>query len=312
MVWGLFPSDPHSGEDGYYIFCKGTYKVGRKGCEVIINKDKGVSRVHAEIYVDSMATPNANISKLDVIPAPVRIRDGSKYGTVITRSVGLKEKIHEFPNKEANMKDGDLISFGTGNATYRFSLVPLVFFVYCSGKVSPSLEDKVSAIDEGRSYEGGSNERDSGGSDEGDLPKRDLGLSSGDLMKGDQAKGALNEVYVLVEGKLLLDSLGISLHYSSTLFYICKKIGNGCFGTTLIMATFEAGNVSLAKRRCTCACISKKWSPECTHVLVDGLVPVKEDLVDAVAAKKQILLDSWVEVNDYLLLPVADGVATLQ
>uniref|UniRef100_F6H9J4 Uncharacterized protein n=1 Tax=Vitis vinifera TaxID=29760 RepID=F6H9J4_VITVI len=31
MVWGLFPVDPLSGEDSYYIFAKGTYKVGRKG-----------------------------------------------------------------------------------------------------------------------------------------------------------------------------------------------------------------------------------------------------------------------------------------
>ncbi|KAG5530175.1 hypothetical protein RHGRI_030522 [Rhododendron griersonianum] len=30
--------------------------------------------------------------------------------------LGSKEKVHEFPNKESSLKDGDLVSFGTGNA----------------------------------------------------------------------------------------------------------------------------------------------------------------------------------------------------
>lgn len=49
----------------------------------------------------------------------VRIKDCSKYGTFINKNLGSKEKVHEFPNKEATLKDGDLVSFGTGNATYR-------------------------------------------------------------------------------------------------------------------------------------------------------------------------------------------------
>jgi len=30
-----------------------------------------------------------------------------------------KKRFMSFPNKEASLKDGDLVSFGTGNATYR-------------------------------------------------------------------------------------------------------------------------------------------------------------------------------------------------
>lgn len=44
---------------------------------------------------------------------------------------------------------------------------------------------------------------------------------------------------------------------------------------------------------------------ECTHVLVDQLMPVKEDIVDAIVAKKPIVLGSWVEVgqcSDHSLL----------
>ena len=89
------------------------------GCDVIINKDKGVSRIHAEIVVDALNSliplnkrPFNTLSK-------VRIRDCSKYGTFINKNLGQKEKVHELPNKETTLEDGDLVSFGTGNATYK-------------------------------------------------------------------------------------------------------------------------------------------------------------------------------------------------
>lgn len=53
------------------------------------------------------------------INSKVRIRDCSKYGTFINKAGVSKEKLHEFPGKEKTLKDGDLISFGTGSATYR-------------------------------------------------------------------------------------------------------------------------------------------------------------------------------------------------
>nr|XP_043640191.1 nijmegen breakage syndrome 1 protein [Erigeron canadensis]XP_043640192.1 nijmegen breakage syndrome 1 protein [Erigeron canadensis]XP_043640193.1 nijmegen breakage syndrome 1 protein [Erigeron canadensis] len=125
MVWGLFPVDPLPGEESYYFFCKGTYKVGRKGCDIIVNKDKGVSRVHAEMVFDEMVSIDNTKKK----SCGIRIRDCSKYGTFVKKPVGSKEKVHEFPNKEMILDDEDLISFGTGNATYRFTYVPLVFFI---------------------------------------------------------------------------------------------------------------------------------------------------------------------------------------
>lgn len=144
MVWGLFPAEPLSGENRYYIFSKGTYKVGRKGCDVIINKDKGVSRVHAEIVIDAMIALDTqrNTSR---IATKVRIRDCSKYGTFINKDLVSKKKVHEFPSRETTLQDGDLVSFGTGNATYRFSFVPFKFSVCCSVPF-PTLQDKISVI----------------------------------------------------------------------------------------------------------------------------------------------------------------------
>ncbi|XP_027331776.1 nijmegen breakage syndrome 1 protein isoform X2 [Abrus precatorius] len=146
MVWGLFPIDPLSGEDKYYIFRTGVYRVGRKGCDVIITKDKGVSRVHAEIVVNTMNLFNPLPNERSHLSPSVQIRDCSKYGTFISKNVGPKKKVHELPNKETTLEDGDLVSFGTGSATYKFCHVPLVFFIFSSNKVDQYLEGKISSI----------------------------------------------------------------------------------------------------------------------------------------------------------------------
>ncbi|XP_027178224.1 nijmegen breakage syndrome 1 protein isoform X1 [Coffea eugenioides] len=192
MVWGLFPVDPLPGEDRYYFFSKGTYKVGRKGCDIIINKDKGVSRIHAEIVIDEMVCFDNPQRQSSDISSKVRIRDCSKYGTFVKKNLGSKEKVHEFPEKETMLKDGDLVSFGTGNATYRFGYVPFIFLYCCS---------------------------------------KDL-----------QVKDPLRQ-------KIL--SIG--------------------------------------------ACVAQEWSLKCTHVLIDDLVPLKEELIDAIVAKKPFISFDWIE-----------------
>nr|XP_048327291.1 nijmegen breakage syndrome 1 protein-like isoform X1 [Ziziphus jujuba var. spinosa] len=192
MVWGLFPVDPLSGEYEYYISAKGLYKVGRKGCDIIITKDKGVSRIHAEISVDVMTSINPSQIKSSSSSCKVLVWDCSKYGTFINKNLGSMEKVHQFPNKETTLRDGDLISFGTGNATYRFSFVPLIFWDCCweTCQVNHPLQDKISSIG---------------------------------------------------------------------------------------------------------ACIIHNFSQECTHVLVDEPMPLREDLLDAIVAKKPCILSSWVK-----------------
>ncbi|XP_042039442.1 nijmegen breakage syndrome 1 protein-like isoform X3 [Salvia splendens] len=127
-------------ENEYYIFKKGTYKVGRKGCDIIITKDKGVSRVHAEIIVNEMVCMDHLENIHSDNSSKVQIRDCSKYGTFISRNLDSKEKVHEFPNKEATLKDGDVVTFGTGIAQYRFSYVPLIL---CASSSKPSEMNKL-------------------------------------------------------------------------------------------------------------------------------------------------------------------------
>ncbi|TMW83898.1 hypothetical protein EJD97_000519 [Solanum chilense] len=193
MFRGFFPySEGFPREDSYYFFNKGTYKVGRKGCDVIVNKDKGVSRIHAEILVDEMISFDQSKKPSNIL-SKVRVRDCSKYGTFLNKNLDSKEKVHEFPNKETMLKDGDLVSFGTGNATYRFSYVSFVFFI-CSPK------------------------------------------------------------------------------HSKTNQLITKKISS--IG----------------------ASITKKWSLDCSHVLVDDSFPLSDDLIDAIVARKPLVQYSWVEL----------------
>ncbi|XP_024973760.1 nijmegen breakage syndrome 1 protein isoform X3 [Cynara cardunculus var. scolymus] len=136
------------GEENYYLFSKGSYKVGRKGCDIIVNKDKGVSRVHAEIVIDTMVSMDNMNEKLAVKSSKIRIKDCSKYGTFIKKPHGSKEKVNELPRKETTLDDADLVSFGTGTATYRFSYVPLVFFP-CGLEPARSkeLQEKLSSIE---------------------------------------------------------------------------------------------------------------------------------------------------------------------
>ncbi|CAN0913904.1 Nibrin homolog [Linum grandiflorum] len=187
MVWSLSPVDPHSGEASYFIFRKGTYRVGRKGCDIIITKDKGVSRVHGEIVIDEMVSLSRLPGESNK-SARVRIKDSSKYGTFVNKDREFSEKVHELSNKETILKDGDVISFGTSNAIYRFSFAPFVFYTHCSQP--RAIRDKVSSI--------------------------------------------------------------------------------GARSTT-------------------------DFSDECTHVLVDQLMPVNGALINALVAKKPIILTSWVE-----------------
>lgn len=115
---------------------------------MIINTDKGVSRIHAEVIIDSM-NPLERKSRSTNSSSNARIKDLSKYGTFINKKTGGAEtKVSEYPNKEAPLKDGDLLSFGTGNATYKFSFVPLIIFLYGSTPKhkNHSLQQDISSI----------------------------------------------------------------------------------------------------------------------------------------------------------------------
>ncbi|XP_077220610.1 nijmegen breakage syndrome 1 [Tasmannia lanceolata] len=144
MVWGLFSLDSLPGAQNYYIFSRGTYKIGRKGCDVIVPTDKGVSRHHADLVLDAMISQGTLHDISASFPSDVRIIDHSKYGTYINKDAGTKS-VREMENNETTLKNGDLVSFG--NAIFRFCYVPLIFFIHCSTlQVNLSLKGIISSI----------------------------------------------------------------------------------------------------------------------------------------------------------------------
>uniref|UniRef100_A0A0E0R0M6 Nibrin homolog n=1 Tax=Oryza rufipogon TaxID=4529 RepID=A0A0E0R0M6_ORYRU len=191
MVWALTPVDTVRGAQRCYIFAAGTYKVGRKDCDVIVQTDTSISRVHAEIVVEKMVAWDPQ-SGAPANPSYVRVVDRSKYGTFFNKVQGTQgSRLHK--DEDAMLADGDTVTFGTGNATFRLSFVPIVVFFHGkkSGRISPCLQAVMTSI--------------------------------------------------------------------------------GAYAT-------------------------RKWSDECTHVLVDESCSLTPELLDAVLAKKQIVLGDWFKV----------------
>ncbi|XP_026659719.1 nijmegen breakage syndrome 1 protein isoform X2 [Phoenix dactylifera] len=129
MVWGLIPVD------------------SLRDCDIIVQTDTSVSRVHAEIIVDKMTFIDPSHSGSGTFPSYVRIVDRSRYGTSVNREFGA-EGVRLRKGQEAKLKDGDLVTFGTGNATVRFCFVPFVIFLHCSKPIQAnrSLEASISSI----------------------------------------------------------------------------------------------------------------------------------------------------------------------
>ncbi|URE07232.1 FHA [Musa troglodytarum] len=224
MVWCLYPVDPVRGAQKYYIFSIGTYKIGRKVrsrnyvgsnssnanfafkkaqnrplfaidaplhlyCDVVVQTDTSISRVHAEIVLDKMISQDPSGSMISSGFSGVHIIDRSKFGTVVNKELGV-EATRLKKNEEAMLKDGNFVTFGTGCATFRLSYVPFVIF---SGSVNTS---------------------------------------------------PLNP---------------------------------------MIQATILAIG----------AYLTSSWSPECTHVLVEKSSPLSIELIQAVLARKPIILGDW-------------------
>ncbi|KAJ3682302.1 hypothetical protein LUZ60_014875 [Juncus effusus] len=146
MVWGLIPVDSPRGTQKYYIFSAGTYQVGRKDCDVIVQTDTSISRVHAEILLDKMLTWDpSNVGPTS--QSHVRIVDQSKYGTFIKRESESESKRLK-KDEGSEIRDGDLVTFGTGNATFRLTFIPLIVFLYGkkTGRIEPSIQSTMTSI----------------------------------------------------------------------------------------------------------------------------------------------------------------------
>ncbi|KAK3157847.1 hypothetical protein QOZ80_2AG0129050 [Eleusine coracana subsp. coracana] len=188
MVWALTPLETVRGTQKHYIFAAGTYKVGRKGCDVNVQTDTSISRIHAEISIEKMVAWDPRSGAV-ATPSCVRVVDRSKYGTFVNKVHGTQgSRLHK--DEDVVISDGDIVTFGSGNGAFRLSFVPIVVFFHGrkSARIDPSLQATMTSIG---------------------------------------------------------------------------------------------------------ACATRKWSDECTHVLVDESCSLTPELLDAIMAKKQIVLGDW-------------------
>ncbi|KAG9441956.1 hypothetical protein H6P81_017810 [Aristolochia fimbriata] len=145
MVWCLSPVNSFQGAQTYYIFSAGTYTVGRKGCDISVQADIGISREHAKIVVRAMTSSGSPQQMSTGFLTDVIVRDSSKYGTFVNKEAG-SQKVKDLPDRQTNLKIGDLLQFGT--AIFRFSYVSLIFFIHGSKQTQRdySLQEAISSI----------------------------------------------------------------------------------------------------------------------------------------------------------------------
>ncbi|KAG8088758.1 hypothetical protein GUJ93_ZPchr0010g7473 [Zizania palustris] len=80
-------------------------------------------------------------------PSYVRVVDRSKYGTFVNKVQGTQgSQLHK--DEDVMLTDGDTVTFGTGNATFRLSFVSIIVFFHGrkSTRISPSLQAVMASI----------------------------------------------------------------------------------------------------------------------------------------------------------------------
>ncbi|XP_006859321.1 PREDICTED: nibrin [Chrysochloris asiatica] len=129
-MWKLLPSTGPARGEPYRLLTGVEYVVGRKNCEILIDKDQSISRNHAMLTANF---PETQLSQIDEIPI-LTIKDTSKYGTFIN-----EEKMQNHVSQ--TLKTGDRVTFGVFESKFRVEYEPLVACSSCldvSGKTALS------------------------------------------------------------------------------------------------------------------------------------------------------------------------------
>ncbi|VAH16553.1 unnamed protein product [Triticum turgidum subsp. durum] len=108
----------------------------------IVQTETSISRVHAEIAVEKMVAWEPR-SGAPASPSCVSVVDRSKYGTFVNKVQGTQgSRLRK--DEVVVLSDGDTVTFGNGNMTFRFSFVPIVVFFH--GKKSARIDRSLQAV----------------------------------------------------------------------------------------------------------------------------------------------------------------------
>ncbi|KAJ8288448.1 hypothetical protein COCON_G00011070 [Conger conger] len=114
-MWKLIPVE--AGGESYYLLPGKQYVVGRKNCEILLQNDQSISRIHSHLAVSAQ-----NSSQNE--PIEFTVKDGSKYGTFVNEerlANGTPKVLHS----------GDRLTFGVFHSKFRVEYEPLVVCSSC-------------------------------------------------------------------------------------------------------------------------------------------------------------------------------------
>ncbi|XP_070248880.1 nibrin isoform X2 [Myotis yumanensis] len=118
-MWKLLP-DAGSARGPRRLLTGVEYVVGRKGCDILLEKDPSVSRSHAVL---AARFPGTSLSQPHETPV-LTIKDNSKYGTFVN-----EEKMQN--GLSQTLQTGDRITFGVFESKFRVEYEPLVACSSC-------------------------------------------------------------------------------------------------------------------------------------------------------------------------------------
>ncbi|XP_036905232.1 nibrin isoform X5 [Sturnira hondurensis] len=130
-MWKLLP-DAGPAREPYRLLTGVEYVVGRKNCDILIEKDQSISRSHAILTAGFSATFSATGRSQTRQIAILTIKDNSKYGTFVN-----EEKMQSGLSK--TLLTGDRVTFGVFESKFRVEYEPLVACSSCldvSGKTA--------------------------------------------------------------------------------------------------------------------------------------------------------------------------------
>ncbi|KAM5313486.1 nibrin isoform 2-T2 [Glossophaga mutica] len=126
-MWKLLP-DAGPAREPYRLLTGVEYVVGRKNCDIVIEKDRSISRSHATLTAGFTATGLGQTHQIAILT----IKDNSKYGTFVN-----EEKMQN--GLSLTLQTGDRVTFGVFESKFRVEYEPLVACSSCldvSGKTA--------------------------------------------------------------------------------------------------------------------------------------------------------------------------------
>lgn len=135
MVWVLRAVEASIVPSTYYFKSAAVFPVGRKDCYITIQSDRAISRLHANLITEAAPRPDSEVETVSDVPRMLlRVKDLSKFGTFVKKESDAKAIA--LAGQETELREGDVVTFGTNKTSFRVEFVP---FFFCVSSLSGSI-----------------------------------------------------------------------------------------------------------------------------------------------------------------------------